>query len=123
MSCRISVPLNTTPPLISWKITPLPGNTSTPKRVPVKRPGVTSGKARERGGSNVSVDAEVISGGYIHGGAWKFVNPFEFSTFLHGYDLKHLQVFTEVLQVGKENLILKNGAGGRGGMSSNTTSV
>ncbi len=37
--------------------------------------------------------------------AGKFVNPLEFSTFLHKYDPKHHQIFAQVLKVDKENPI------------------
>ncbi len=37
--------------------------------------------------------------------AGKFVNPLEFSIFLHKYDPKHNQIFTQVLIVDKENPI------------------
>ncbi len=35
--------------------------------------------------------------------AWKFVNPLVFSIFLHKYDPKHHQIFTQVLKVDKVN--------------------
>ncbi len=34
-----------------------------------------------------------------------FVNPLEFSIFLHKYDPKHHQIFIQVLKVDKENQI------------------
>ncbi len=37
--------------------------------------------------------------------SWKFVNPLEFSVFLHKYDPKYNQIFAQVLQVDKENPI------------------
>lgn len=40
---------------------------------------------------------------WIYSGAWKFVNNLELSTYLPKYDLKHLQIFTQVLKVDKEN--------------------
>ncbi len=42
---------------------------------------------------------------YIYIAAWKFVNPLQFSIFLHKYDPKHHQIFTQVLNVDKENPI------------------
>ncbi len=38
--------------------------------------------------------------------AGKFVNPLEFSIFLHKYDPKHNQIFAQVLKVDKENPII-----------------
>ncbi len=45
---------------------------------------------------------------YIYSAAWKFVNPLEFSIFLHKYDPKHNQIFAQVLKVDKENWIKTN---------------
>ncbi len=42
---------------------------------------------------------------YIYSAAGKFVDPLEFSIFLHKYDPKHNQIFTQVLKVDKENPI------------------
>ncbi len=42
---------------------------------------------------------------YIYSAAWKFVNPLEFSIFLHKYDTKHYQIFAQVLKVDRENPI------------------
>ncbi len=42
---------------------------------------------------------------HIYSAAWKFVNPLEFSIFLHKYDPKHHQIFAQVLKVDKENPI------------------
>ncbi len=39
--------------------------------------------------------------------AWKFVNPLEFSIFLHKYNPKHHQIFTQGLKEDKENPIKK----------------
>ncbi len=41
----------------------------------------------------------------IYSAAGKFVNPLEFSIFLHKYDPKHNQIFAQVLKVDKENPI------------------
>ena len=40
---------------------------------------------------------------HIYSAAWKFVNPLDFSVFLHKYDLKHDQIFTQVLKLDKVN--------------------
>ncbi len=40
----------------------------------------------------------------IYSAAWKFVNPLEYSIFLHKYD-PQLQIFAQVLKVDKENPI------------------
>ncbi len=42
---------------------------------------------------------------YTHSAARKFVNPLEFSIFLHKCDPKHIQIFAQVLKVDKENPI------------------
>ncbi len=41
----------------------------------------------------------------IYSAAGKFVNPLEFSIFLHKYDPKHNQIFAQILKVDKENPI------------------
>ncbi len=41
----------------------------------------------------------------LYSAAWKFVNPLEFSIFLHKYDPKHNQIFAQILKVDKENPI------------------
>ncbi len=41
----------------------------------------------------------------MYSAAWKFVNLLQFSIFLHKYDPKHHQIFTQVQKVDKENPI------------------
>ncbi len=42
---------------------------------------------------------------FIYSAAWKFVNPLELYIFLHKYDPKYNQIFTQVMKVNKENSI------------------
>lgn len=42
----------------------------------------------------------------MYSGAWEFVNPLEFSIFLHKYELKCGQIFTQILKLDKGNQIL-----------------
>ncbi len=42
---------------------------------------------------------------HIYSATGKFVNPLEFSIFLHKYDPKHNQIFAQVLKVDKDNPI------------------
>ena len=42
---------------------------------------------------------------YSHSGKKKFVNPLEFSVFLHKFDVKCDQIFMQVLITDKKNLI------------------